>query len=174
VALARLRYCPGSCFDDLVVLVLYLDASGKRYEPEVDICGVYSWKSVGATLAGVREMSCSIRFTGCPYMVICLIPPRQIPCLRTIPPRCPTYAFAQGRKAPACSCQVTPHALRRHIVINADNDTSLHSFTFSPFVLFLEYRWVDSNLDLVPQDRWPERRPLLTAIGLLLVSSSCR
>ena len=50
-----------------------------------------------------------------------------------------------------------------------------HSFTFSLFNFFPEYQWLDSYLDVAPQIvafAWPERQPLLTAIGLLLVSSS--
>ena len=67
------------------------------------------------------------------------------------------------------------HARSDVIVTDPDNDTSLHSFTFSPFIFFPEYRWLDSYLDVTPQIvafAWLERQPLLTAIGLLLVSST--
>ena len=67
------------------------------------------------------------------------------------------------------------HARSDVIVTDPDNDTSLHSFTFSPFIFFPEYRWLDSYLDVTPQIvafAWLERQPLLTAIGLLLVASS--
>jgi hypothetical protein len=40
----------------------------------------------------------------------------------------------------------------RSDVIDTDTDTSLYPFSFSPVFLFLEYRRVNSHLNLVPQD----------------------
>ena len=45
------------------------------------------------------------------------------------------------------------HAHSDVIVTNTNDDTSLHSFTFSPVILLPDYRRIDSYLDVAPQDR---------------------
>ena len=45
------------------------------------------------------------------------------------------------------------HACSDVIDTNTNDDTSLHSFTFPPFILFPDYRRLDSYLDVAPQDR---------------------
>jgi hypothetical protein len=85
--------------------------------------------------------------------------------MRSVP--CPTYA-SPTRKASGKSRHL------RSDVIDTDTDTSPYPFSFSPVFLFLEYRRVNSHLNLVPQDHHSRttRTSALTAIGLLLVSSS--
>ena len=78
--------------------------------------------------------------------------------------------------ASSCSCQVPPRHTRSDIIItDTYNDTSLHSFHFFPSSFSPS---TDGSIPTSTSFRKivafarPERRPLLTAIGLLLVSSS--
>ena len=67
------------------------------------------------------------------------------------------------------------HTHSNVIVINPNNNMSLHSFKFSPFIFFPKNQWLNSYFDVAPQIiafAWLECQPLLTAIRLLPVMSS--
>ena len=68
---------------------------------------------------------------------------------RTIPP-VPDICI-RARRPPV---RVKSRHARSDVIVTDTNDnTSLHSFTFSSVIFYLEYRRLDSHLDVVPQDR---------------------
>ena len=61
----------------------------------------------------------------------------------------PRAQHISSREGPAC-CVKSHHARSD---LDANDNMSLHSFTFSPVILFTEYWRLDSYLEIVPQDR---------------------